>query len=381
MSVQTHHSFSDTAIDHAQNPRHNKSLEHFNGHARITGPCGDTMEFWIQVEDEKIANIGFITDGCASSIACGSMTTEMALDKTLSLASNIEQKDILNALGDFPESSEHCALLAMNTLHAACAEYVENKNLKRIKHKIIILSGKGGVGKSTVAVNYAVSLLQAGYRVGLLDIDLHGPSIPTMLSLEKAQLNQGPQGLLPVDWNELKVMSIGFLMQNPDDAIIWRGPRKNSIIKQFLRNVDWGDLDFLIIDSPPGTGDELLSVCQMGGDIRGAVVVTTPQKVSAVDARKSVTFCHELKIPVLGIIENMNGFTCPRCGEITEILPSGAGRRISKEMNLFYLGSIPMDVRMARSADEGQAFISLNPDDPAIKNIVRIFNNITEESK
>ncbi|OIP52079.1 MAG: hypothetical protein AUK31_03745 [Fibrobacteres bacterium CG2_30_45_31] len=381
MSVQTHSSFSDTAMDHAQNPRHNEPLEHFNGHARITGPCGDTMEFWIQVEDEKIADIGFTTNGCASSLACGSITAEMALHKALPIASNIEQKDILNALGDFPESSEHCALLAMNTLHAACAEYVENKNLKRIKHKIIILSGKGGVGKSTVAVNYAVSLLQAGHRVGLLDIDLHGPSIPTMLGLEKAQLNQGPQGLLPVDWNGLKVMSIGFLMQNPDDAIIWRGPRKNSIIKQFLRNVDWGDLDFLIIDSPPGTGDELLSVCQMGGEIRGAVVVTTPQKVSAVDARKSVTFCRELKIPVLGIIENMNGFTCPRCGEITEILPSGAGRCISKEMKIFYLGSIPMDLRMARSADEGQAFIGLNPDDPAIKNIARIFNNITEESR
>ena len=380
MTVQVHSSYSEIAMDHAQSPRNYGAPSNFNGHARITGPCGDTMEFWIQVVDSKVEHIGFTTDGCGSSHACGSMTTDIALHKTIGEVLDLNQQDVLNALGDFPEANAHCALLATNTLHAACKEYAENRNLKRIRHKIVVLSGKGGVGKSTVAVNYAVSLMQAGNRVGLLDVDIHGPSIPTMLGLENVPLENGSLGLLPVNWNGLKVMSIGFLLKSPDDAVIWRGPRKSAIIKQFLRDVDWGDLDYLIIDSPPGTGDELLSVFQLGGEIRGAVVVTTPQKVSAVDTRKSVTFCRQSQIPVLGVIENMNGFTCPKCGEVTEILPSGSGRKISDEMDVMYLGSIPMDLRMARAADEGKAFITIDPEDAAIKHLSTLFQNIHKES-
>ncbi|HNQ35386.1 MAG TPA: Mrp/NBP35 family ATP-binding protein [bacterium] len=229
--------------------------------------------------------------------------------------------------------------------------------LERIGHKIIILSGKGGVGKSTISVNLAVSLMLEGKRVGLLDVDIHGPSIPTMLGLEKEILRADEDGLFPIELGDLKVMSIGFLLKNQDEAVIWRGPMKMGAIKQFLQDVAWGDLDYLIIDSPPGTGDEPLSVCQLIGGLDGAVVVTTPQKVAAVNVRKSVNFCRQLKVPVIGIVENMSGFACPKCGQVTPILREGGGRRIAADMKTPFLGAIPIDPEIALSGDEGRPFI------------------------
>ncbi len=237
--------------------------------------------------------------------------------------------------------------------------------LCRIRHKVVVLSGKGGVGKSTVAVNLAVALRLAGKRVGLLDVDLHGPSVPTMLGLEGSQLQGGNDGLRPVSLDGLEVMSLGFLLQHPDDAVIWRGPLKMGVIKQFLGDVEWGDLDFLIIDSPPGTGDEPLSVCQLIGDLAGAVVVTTPQKVAAVDVRKSITFCRQVGVKVLGVVENMSGFACPRCGAVTPILRAGGGQRIASDMGVPFLGSIPMDPKIAEACDEGRAFIQAFADFPS----------------
>ncbi|HPS03424.1 MAG TPA: Mrp/NBP35 family ATP-binding protein, partial [Candidatus Sumerlaeota bacterium] len=195
--------------------------------------------------------------------------------------------------------------------------------LCRIRHKVVVLSGKGGVGKSTVAVNIATALMMEGKRVGLLDVDIHGPSVPTMLGLEGQTIIGSDDGLLPIEIGNLKVMSLGFLLQDPDDAVIWRGPMKMGVIKQFLKDVAWGDLDYLIIDSPPGTGDEPLSVCQLIGSLDGAVVVTTPQRVASVDVRKSIMFCRQLDVTVLGVVENMSGFVCPKCGEVTQILPAG----------------------------------------------------------
>jgi len=229
--------------------------------------------------------------------------------------------------------------------------------LCRIKRKIVVLSGKGGVGKSTVAVNLAAALMMAGRRVGLLDVDIHGPSIPTLLGLEGEKILGSEDGLLPVDIGGLKVMSLGFLLENQDDAVIWRGPMKTGVIKQFLKDVAWGDLDDLIIDSPPGTGDEPLSVCQLIGKLDGAVIVTTPQRVAAVDVRKSITFCRRLRVPVLGVVENMSGFVCPKCGEITQILPPGGGKRIAEDMNVPFLGSIPMDPKIAEACDSGRIFV------------------------
>ncbi len=230
--------------------------------------------------------------------------------------------------------------------------------LGRIGRKIVVLSGKGGVGKSTVAVNLAVTLAAAGRRVGLLDVDIHGPSVPTMLGLEDLRVEGTEDGLQPVPAGGVKVMSLGFFLNHPDDAVIWRGPMKMGAIRQFLADVAWGELDDLVIDSPPGTGDEPLSVCQLIGNLDGAVVVTTPQKVAAVDVRKSISFCRKLNVPVLGVVENMSGFVCPQCGTVTSILRSGGGRQIAADMEVPFLGSIPLDPRIAESGDEGRALVS-----------------------
>ena len=239
--------------------------------------------------------------------------------------------------------------------------------LCRIRHKIVVLSGKGGVGKSTVAVNLATALMMAGHRVGLLDVDIHGPSIPTMLGLGHQAALGSEEGLLPIELGDMKIMSLGFLLPDPDDAIIWRGPRKMGVIKQFLKDVIWGDLDFLIIDSPPGTGDEPMSVCQLIENLDGAVIVTTPQKVAAVDVRKSVTFCRQMQVPVLGIIENMSGFVCPKCQEVTHILPAGGGRQIADSMHVPFLGSLPMDPQIAESGDAGRPFLHHYASSPTAK--------------
>ncbi|MBP9943327.1 MAG: Mrp/NBP35 family ATP-binding protein [Desulfomicrobium sp.] len=229
--------------------------------------------------------------------------------------------------------------------------------LCHIGHKIMVMSGKGGVGKSTVAVNLAMGLMLAGKKVGLLDVDIHGPSVPTMLGLEGANIEAGPDGLVPVELGHLKVMSMGFLLRDPDDAVIWRGPVKGNVIKQFLKDVAWGDLDYLIIDAPPGTGDEPLSICQLINPIDGAVVVTTPQRVAAMDVRKSITFCAQVGMKVLGVVENMSGFVCPKCGEVTHILRSGGGKLMADDMGVPFLGSIPIDPMVAEAGDMGQAFV------------------------
>ena len=264
-------------------------------------------------------------------------------------------------------------------------EYADRRRLQaklcRIRHKIVVLSGKGGVGKSTVAVNLATALMLSGQRVGLLDVDIHGPSVPTMLGLEHKTLKGGPGGLFPVELDNMKVMSIGFLLHNPDDAVIWRGPMKMSVIKQFLTDVHWGDLDYLIVDAPPGTGDEPLSVCQLMQPLNGAIIVTTPQRVAAVDVRKSISFCRQLDVPVLGVIENMSGFVCPKCGEITQILPEGGGKKIASDMQVPYLGAIPMDPAIAQSSDAGRAFVSNYTTSPTAKIMQDILDKIIDLDK
>lgn len=237
--------------------------------------------------------------------------------------------------------------------------------LDRIRRKIIVMSGKGGVGKSTVAVNLAMAAMLSGQRVGLLDVDLHGPSVPTMLGLVDHRLENGENGMLPVAIGGLKVLSVGFLLRHRDDPVIWRGPVKMGVIRQFLEDVDWGDLDLLVIDVPPGTGDEPLSVCQLMPELEGAVIVTTPQKVAAADVRKSINFCKELDVKVLGVVENMSGFACPKCGEVTPILRAHGGRDMAEEMGVPFLGSIPIDPLVAELGDEGKAFVEHAASSPA----------------
>lgn len=247
-----------------------------------------------------------------------------------------------------------------------------DRRMSQVKHRILVLSGKGGVGKSTVACYLAISLARAGRQVGLLDVDIHGPSIPKMLGLEGRPIEVAENAMLPVSYGEnLKVMSMAFLLTNQEDAVIWRGPLKMSAIKQFLKDVEWGPLDYLITDSPPGTGDEPLSVCQLiparrGGSVflDGAVVVTTPQELSLSDVKKSINFCRKLQMPVLGVIENMSGFICPNCGQETQIFKSGGGEKMAGEMGVPFLGRIPIDPRIVEVGDVGKSYLETYPDSP-----------------
>jgi Mrp family chromosome partitioning ATPase/predicted Fe-Mo cluster-binding NifX family protein len=232
------------------------------------------------------------------------------------------------------------------------------QRMAQIQHKILVLSGKGGVGKSTVAVNLAISLSLAGKRTGLLDIDIHGPSVPKILNLEDRLAHSAVEAILPIEVGaNLKVMSIAFFLTSPDDAVIWRGPMKYQMIKQFLKDVEWGELDYLIIDSPPGTGDEPLSIIQLLENADGAVVVTTPQEVALADVRKSITFCRSLNLPVLGVLENMSGFVCPKCGERTDIFKSGGGENMALMTSVPFLGRIPIDPQIVEACDAGQPYV------------------------
>ncbi|MDY6969571.1 MAG: Mrp/NBP35 family ATP-binding protein [Spirochaetota bacterium] len=252
------------------------------------------------------------------------------------------------------------------------------ENLERIKHKIVVLSGKGGVGKSTVAVNLAVSLLKKGYKVGLLDIDIHGPSIPKLLKLEDENiLGDNSERLIPVLYSgSLKVMSVGFMLGNDNNAVVWRGPLKYGVIKQFLKDVVWGDLDYLVIDSPPGTGDEPLSICQLIENPDGAVIVTTPQDIAILDVKKSITFCGLLNMPVIGVVENMSGFICPHCSKSVDIFKKGGGENMAIEMGVPFLGRIPLDLNITNSGDSGNPYI-LN-EEYKESEAVKVFSSVVE---
>ncbi|XP_028979572.2 cytosolic Fe-S cluster assembly factor nubp1 [Esox lucius] len=240
-----------------------------------------------------------------------------------------------------------------------------------VKHKILVLSGKGGVGKSTFSAHLAHALAgDSNKEVALLDVDICGPSIPRIMGVEGEQVHQSGSGWSPVYVEDnLAVMSIGFLLSSPDDAVIWRGPKKNGMIKQFLRDVDWGDLDYLVVDTPPGTSDEHLSIVQYlsSAHIDGAVIITTPQEVSLQDVRKEIRFCRKVKLPIIGVVENMSGFVCPKCKNTSEIFPSttGGAERMCEEMNLTLLGRIPLDPRIGKSCDEGKSFLAEFPESPA----------------
>jgi Mrp family chromosome partitioning ATPase/predicted Fe-Mo cluster-binding NifX family protein len=250
----------------------------------------------------------------------------------------------------------------------------------RITHKIMVLSGKGGVGKSTVAVNLATSLAMAGKRVGLLDVDIHGPSVPKLLHLEGTPISGSDHTLFPVTVDcgagTLSVMSIGFLLRERDDAVIWRGPMKYGVIKQFLKDVEWGDLDYLVVDSPPGTGDEPLTVAQLIEKADGAVVVTTPQEVAVQDVRRCIVFCRHVDLPVLGVVENMSGFTCPKCGEIVKIFGAGGGRAMAEQMGVPYLGAIPIEPDVVVSGDSGTPMVQAKPHSETARAFGRIVRTL-----
>ncbi len=259
-----------------------------------------------------------------------------------------------------------------NEAQQAAAAQQENaitRSLGKIKNKILVMSGKGGVGKSTISVNLALGLAARGFQVGLMDVDIHGPDVVRMLDLKgNVEPPETPDSLVPpLKYNDnLKVVSLEYMMRDRDEAIIWRGPLKIQAIRQFVADMDWGELDYLIIDAPPGTGDEPLSVAQTIPNVK-AIVVTTPQKVALADVRKSINFCKTVKMEIIGVVENMSGFVCPHCNETVDIFKSGGGETLARELELPFLGKIPMDPQVVMAGDDGKPYLSSDADSPATK--------------
>ena len=247
--------------------------------------------------------------------------------------------------------------------------------LSIIQNKFLVMSGKGGVGKTSVAANLSVALSKTGAQVGLMDVDLHGPDIPRMLGLKGLLEISGDNRMIPKEYSEnLKVISIESLHEDHDQAVIWRGPMKYNVIRQFLADCHWERLDYLLVDSPPGTGDEPLTIAQVIPGAK-AIIVTTPQEVSLADVRKSISFCRTVNMPILGVIENMSGFICPHCNEATDLFGTGGGEKTAKAMDLPFLGRIPFDPRMVVCADAGESCLDKYPD----SGIAKAYQDIVEK--
>ena len=261
-------------------------------------------------------------------------------------------------------------------------EQLLKMKLSKIKHKVAVISGKGGVGKSTVTVNLAASFALQGHtnKVGILDADIHGPCVPKMLGVKGQQLVGGPAGMIfPVSTPlGIKVMSMDFLLPNDEAPVIWRGPLKMRAIKQFLSDIMWGELDFLFIDLPPGTGDEPLSVIQLVPDIDGVIIVTIPSEVSQAVVKKAITFSKQLGVPVIGIIENMSGFVCPKCGAKLDIFKAGGGKKIAKDLSVPYLGKIPIDPEICVDSDKGTPFVAKKTAYSTAKSFAEIVSKIKQ---
>ncbi len=248
-------------------------------------------------------------------------------------------------------------------------------SLEKIKQKFIVMSGKGGVGKTSTSVNLSLALAKKGYKVGLMDVDIHGPDIPRMLGIDGMPGVTPDRKMIPIPYSDnLGAISIESLSQSKDDAIIWRGPIKHSVIQQFIGDVAWGELDFLIIDAPPGTGDEPLTVAQVIAGAQ-AIIVTTPQEVALADIRKSINFCNTVKMEIFGLIENMSGFTCPNCGQSLELFGSGGGEKTAQAMGLNFLGKIPFDMKMVDCGDNGLSYSEQHPDTP----VTRAFSEVADK--
>lgn len=252
--------------------------------------------------------------------------------------------------------SESCGMGAPNKEVAELSARIMY-NVSKIKNKLIVMSGKGGVGKTTVAINLASGLAKAGYKVGLMDVDIHGPNVPKMLGIEDSIIEPEEDKIKPIKVTDnLSVMSMAFLLPDKDAPVIWRGPMKMQLIDQFLGDFEWGDLDYLVVDLPPGTGDESLSIAQRIPQAE-AIIVSTPQEVALLDSRKAVNFARNMKMPVLGIIENMSGFKCPHCAETIDLFKTGGGEKTAKEMDIGFLGRVPIDPQMVLLGDSGSPVV------------------------
>jgi ATP-binding protein involved in chromosome partitioning len=252
----------------------------------------------------------------------------------------------------------------------------------KIKHKVAVISGKGGVGKSTVTVNLAAAFAKTGHHVGILDADIHGPSVPRLLNLTGQQVKVGPPGAFPITGPlGMKVISIDFFLPEERAPTIWRGPLKMRAIRQLLGDVVWGELDVLFIDLPPGTGDEVLSIAQLLPDIDGVVIVTMPGELSRAVVGKAITFAERMSLPIIGVVENFSGYVCPSCGEEVEIFQSGGGKKMAEERGIPFLGKIPIDPKVSASSDKGVPFMINQPDSPASKAFLEIVKKVEEYLK
>ncbi len=249
------------------------------------------------------------------------------------------------------------------------------KQVAKIKHKIVVMSGKGGVGKSTISTNLAYGLALNGFKVGILDADIHGPNLPLMAGIEGKKMDT----MEPIQINSnLKMVSLSMFVQNSDEPVIWRGPAKTKAIRQMIGEVNWGELDYLVVDLPPGTGDEPLTIAQNLGKIDGSIIVTTPQNVALMDARKSVKFSTMLHIPILGIVENMSGFVCPHCHKETHIFKVGGGEKAAEELELNLLGRVPLTPGIVDSGDNGKPFVYWNDRGVAAKELNKIVEKVID---
>ncbi|ALA60069.1 Mrp/NBP35 family ATP-binding protein [Nitrospira moscoviensis] len=251
------------------------------------------------------------------------------------------------------------------------------KRMERIEYKVLVMSNKGGVGKSTMTTNLAVSLALKGWHVGICDMDIHGPNIPKMVGAEGQKLKISTSGgIIPFQAYNLKIASMSFLLQNPDDPIIWRDAYKYEFINQLLGGVEWQDLNFLLIDLPPGTGNESVTTIDLLGNVSGAVIVTTPQEVALLDSRKSVTFCKDSEVPIIGIVENMSGLECPHCHQHIEVFRKGGGEASAHDMGVPFLGRIPLDPDVVTQSDAGEPFAMFYSDTPTAEAYHQIANQV-----
>lgn len=349
---------------------HYKAMHTYDAKVRMSDSEQYFYEFFVKGEKEVIKEISFVTDNDENTIVSLNKLVNKAVNKTIDEILILNMSDIFSdedinegitiAFSALLEAVQSYSILLSRLVHTTTVNDRELKQTPGDRRTLMVVSGKGGVGKSTVSLNIAVTLAKKGYKVGLVDVDIHGPSIPVMLNLTSVEVLKGENGIIPIilpDVYNLKVMSLGFMLEKPDDPVVWRGPLKNQMIEQFLNDVDWGDIDYLIVDNPPGTGDEPLSTAQQLKGKGEALVVTTPQQVSTADVSRSINFCHSLEIPIVGLIENMSGFVCPHCNTTTHIFRSGGGEKLSKYYKVPLLGSIPIEANVGISGDIGIPYV------------------------
>ncbi len=338
-----------------------------NPDARVKGTDtdGSVYELFLKGSGDHIDEISFISDADEAVLASIDSFLSSLNGKSIREAAALVKEqwgkvnDTLFSLADEIITS-YRVLSEGNHTARVVNDDTNTGKAKEGRRTILVLSGKGGVGKSTVSLNLAVTLAKKGFKVGLVDVDIHGPSIPVMLNIPKVDVLKGESGIIPLvlpDLYGMKVMSLGFMLEKSDDPVIWRGPLKNQMIEQFLNDVDWGDIDYLIVDNPPGTGDEPLSTAQQLAGKGEAVLVTTPQAVSTSDVSRSINFAKSLSLSIIGLIENMSGFVCPHCNTTTHIFRSGGGEMLSQNYEIPLLGSIPIDPNVGVAGDIGIPYV------------------------